>query len=95
MARRSAREVIDQAIRENRRSEWLLYFFAVLFVTVGLSVLVYGVARGEAVSTLAGLVSSALFWPAMTSARRTRKENIAIRLGGIKGSHLFLQLIRR
>jgi hypothetical protein len=80
MASRSASEVIDLAIRENRRSEWLLYFFAILFATVGLSVLVCGVVRGEPVSTVAGVVASTLFWPAMTSARRTRKENIAIRL---------------
>lgn len=77
---RTAKAVIDQAITDNRVSEWLLYSFAVLFVLVGLFALIWGVFKGEAISTIAGFASTTLFWPAMTSARRTRKENIAIRL---------------
>ncbi len=77
---RTAKDVIDQAIEDNRLSEWLLYTFSVLFVVVGLGVLVWGLMKGETISAIAGLVSTSLFWPAMTSARRTRKENIAIRL---------------
>ena len=80
MKPRSANEVIDQAIKENRFGEFLLYLFAILFVCVGLSVLVYGMLEGKAVTSIVGLASSTLFWPAITSARRTRKENIAIRL---------------
>lgn len=77
---RTPKDVIDQAISENRISEWLLYAFSIIFVTVGLCVLVWGVVKGETISTIAGFISTSLFWPAMTSARRTRKENIAIRL---------------
>ena len=47
---------------------------------MGLSVLLWGVIHGQTVSTIAGTVSSGFFWPAMRSARRTRRENIAIRL---------------
>lgn len=77
---RTAKEVIDQAINENRLGQWLLYVFAGMFVIVGLSVLVYGMIRGEAVIAASGTVASVLFWPAMNSARRTRRESIAIRL---------------
>ncbi len=80
MKPRNAKAIIDQAIRENRIGEYLLYSFAAMFVVVGLSVLVWGIVDGEPIIAGAGSVSSILFWPAMSSARRTRKENIAIRL---------------
>ena len=80
MEPRPAKEVIDQAIVDNRFSEWLLYVFAVLFIVVGLLVLIWGAYKGEAMVAMAGTIASLLFLPAMTSARRTRKENIAIRL---------------
>lgn len=80
MEPRTAREVIDQAIKENRVGQWLLYSFACVFVIVGLSVLVFGMIIREPIIALTGCISSGLFWPAMNSARRTRKESIAIRL---------------
>ena len=77
---RASKEVIDAAIKENRFGEYLLYSFAVTFVATGLFALVWGVLHGSEISAIVGLLASALFWPAMSSARRTRKENIAIRL---------------
>jgi len=77
---RSAQDVIDQAIAENRFGEHLLYAFAMIFVTVGLTVLVWAALKREPVIGVAGALSSGLFWPAMSAARRTRKETIAIRL---------------
>jgi hypothetical protein len=77
---RTAQDVIDQAIKENRFGEFLLYLFATLFVGVGLSAVVYGMIHENAVTSVVGFASSTLFWPAMSSARRTRKENIAVRL---------------
>lgn len=80
MQPRSAKEIIDQAILENRVGERLLYCFAALFVLLGLSVLVWGAVQGDPVATISGAASGSLFWPAMTSARRTRRESVAIRL---------------
>jgi hypothetical protein len=77
---RTAGAVIDQAITENKTGERLLYGFAVAFVTVGLSGLVWAIVNREAVFAVIGMLTSALFWPAMSSVRRTRKESIAIRL---------------
>jgi hypothetical protein len=77
---RPAREVIDQAISDNKLSEYLLYALALLFAGVGLAVLCFSVYQGSIVLSLVSLVASSLFWPAMSSARRTRKECIAIRL---------------
>jgi hypothetical protein len=79
-SQRTAREVIDQAIRENRLGEWLCYLFAVVFVAVGIGVLVFGAVKGEGVVSIAGTITSVLFWPAMREARQIRKENMAIRL---------------
>ncbi len=80
MQARTAKDVIDEAIRENRFGEALLYFFAILFVLVGVTILVYGALQNQPVTAIVGFASTSLFWPAMTSARRTRRENIAIRL---------------
>lgn len=77
---RSAKDVIDDAISENLTAAWIMYIFAILFVLVGLVVLVIGVINQDALSSVLGAVASSLFWPSMTAARRTRKENIAIRL---------------
>jgi hypothetical protein len=79
-SRRSAQEVIDQAIHENRAGEWLCYAFAIVFVVVGIGVLIWGAIAGQVVVSVAGSIASILFWPAMREARQIRKENIAIRL---------------
>lgn len=77
---RSAKDVIDDAIRENLTAAWIMYIFAILFVLVGLMVLVIGAINKDPISSCFGAAASSLFWPSMTAARRTRKENIAIRL---------------
>ncbi len=77
---RTAKDVIDDAIRENNSAAWLLYSFAVVFVLVGLSVLVLGVINDNDAVSVLGTVASLMFWPSMSAARKTRKENIAIRL---------------
>lgn len=77
---RSARQVIDQAIKENRFGERLLYAFAIVLVGAGVFALIAGVVTRQGVVAVAGSVSSALFWPAMREARRMRRENMAIRL---------------
>jgi hypothetical protein len=80
MESRTAREVIDQAISENRFGERVLYLFALLFVGVGITAIIYGMIKELSVPSIVGLASSSFFWPAMAAARRTRKESIAIRL---------------
>jgi hypothetical protein len=34
----------------------------------------------QTLATVGGAIETALFWPALSSVRKTRKENIAIRL---------------
>lgn len=77
---RTAQEVIDQAIRENRLGEWLCYTFAIVFVIVGIGIVVWGAVVGNGIVSVAGSIASILFWPAMREARQIRKENMAIRL---------------
>lgn len=77
---RTPEEVIDQAIRENRFGEWLLYGFAVLFAFTGLFLIVFAAMKDSPLSAGLGIISSTLFLPAMRSARRTRQESVAIRL---------------
>ena len=77
---RTAQEVIDQAIRENRSGEWLCYGLALVFVIVGIGVIVWGAVSGQGIVSVAGSIASILFWPALREARQIRKENMAIRL---------------
>jgi hypothetical protein len=77
---RTAQEVIDQAVSENRSGERLLYAFAIVFVVLGIAIIAVGLWRHELAIAALGTLASALFWPAMDCARRTRKESVAIRL---------------
>ncbi|WP_416668011.1 hypothetical protein [Egbenema bharatensis] len=77
---RTAKDIIDQAIRENRFGERLLYLFAIVFLITGLLLMGVAVANQNPISAILGAVSSVLFAPAMDLARRTRRENMSIRL---------------
>jgi hypothetical protein len=77
---RMAKEVIDQAIAENRVNEYLLYAFAIIFVLSGVTALICGIIWEAGMVALAGGIASSLFIPAMYQAHKIRRENIAIRL---------------
>ena len=78
--KRPAREVIDEAIGENRHGEWLLYGFSVITFVAGLVALGFGIYRNQAVTEIVGVAATALFHPAMSRARLIREQNMAIRL---------------
>jgi ABC-type multidrug transport system fused ATPase/permease subunit len=78
--KRSPTEIINQAIAENRQSEFLLYIYSTVLVLAGSAALLYGVWAHQPITMTAGVCSSSLFIPAMHYARRIRKENMAIRL---------------
>jgi hypothetical protein len=77
---RTAKEIIDQAIEENKWNERLLYFIAVACVVSGITALIFGLIQEQGVVAIAGGIASALFIPAMHQARQIRRENMAIRL---------------
>lgn len=77
---RPAKQVIDDAIRENRFATNLLYGYATIFVLAGFAVIIIGIINNDIISGVLGTVATTLFYPAITAARRTRKESIAIRL---------------
>jgi hypothetical protein len=78
---RTAKDIIDQAIRENRMGEYVLYFAAVLLMLTGLSLLGWAIVFSrELVSALVGIGVGSLSVPPMKFAKRIRGENIAIRL---------------
>jgi hypothetical protein len=79
-AKRTANEVINQAIIENRFGEHLLYLFSCTTFFVGIAALGIGVYEGQAVTSVLGTVSSLMFYPAMRMARGIRAQNMAIRL---------------
>ena len=80
MAKRSAQEVIDTAIKENRPNEYLLYAFALLFVGLGTSSFIYSVLNGHWALSIGSAIQSGLFYPALNAVQKIRRENQKIRL---------------
>lgn len=79
-APRTAREVIDEAIRENRGWDTICRLLVVAFATAGLFTLVFGAFTENGLVSLSGAVGAALFWPALRNARSVMRTNISIRL---------------
>jgi hypothetical protein len=77
---RSARDLIDRAIGENRNNERLLYVFSAIFVAIGAFALCWSIVVNAGLASVGGIVSSVLFLPAMQMARRIREQNIALRM---------------
>ncbi len=78
--KRTATEIINQAIHENRFGERLLYLFSCPTFFVGIGALVTGVYQGQQVIAASGAVATTLFYLAMRLARGIREQNMAIRL---------------
>jgi hypothetical protein len=79
-APRPVKLVIDHAIRENRRWEWLCFVMTATFAASGVGVLIAGAVTGNGLVSLAGAVAAGLFWPAFQAAERLRRANMAIRM---------------
>jgi hypothetical protein len=77
---RSARQVIDAAILENRPNEYILYGFACLFVGLGTVSFIYSLWSGHWALSIGSAIESGLFYPAMNAVQKIRKENQKIRL---------------
>jgi hypothetical protein len=60
-AQRSAKEIIDEAISDNRTSEYLAYCFATVFVLVGVAVIVWSMFTKEPLATSAGRLNPYCF----------------------------------
>jgi heme A synthase len=77
---RSAEQVIDAAITDNRWWERLCYFIVLVCVLIGATAVVAGVIRNNEALSLSGTGFAALFWPALSYANRVRREKVRIRL---------------
>ena len=80
MAKRSAQEVIDQLIRENKPNEHTLYAFAMIFVGLGTGCFIYSVITGHWALSIGSAFETGLFYPAMNAVQKIRRENQTIRL---------------
>ena len=77
---RPAKDIIDDALRDNRSWEWLCYALVFLLVLTGVGTLITGIIQQKEVVVLTGGGVIGLFWPAMRFARGFRQDNIRIRL---------------
>ena len=79
-AKRSVQAVIDAALAEGRRWEWLCYALVAFFVLLGSVVLIVGIVRESGLTALAGSVFTGLFWPALRYADSVRRDLVRTRL---------------
>lgn len=77
---RTAREVIDAAIREARVWEWVCLAITVGFAIAGGVLLIVGAVRGDVGLAGSGVGVAALYAPSLWAAGRFRERNIRIRL---------------
>jgi hypothetical protein len=77
---RTAEQVINQAITENRKLEYVLCGFSVTFVVAGVGLLVWFVAHGSAISGIGGIALNGLAWPAYHHTSKLRQQNLMLRM---------------
>ena len=77
---RTEREVIDQAIAENRVPEFPLYAFACIFVLTGELLIANAVYNKNSVTAIAGVALNGLAWPAYYATRNIREVNLMLRM---------------
>jgi hypothetical protein len=78
--KRTAKKVIDEAIREGRKWEWLCYSLVVVFVLLGIVIIAIGIIRESGLTALAGSIFTICFWPALRYAESVRKDLARTRL---------------
>lgn len=83
VAKRSPKEVIDDAIADNRWWERTCFALVVLFVASGLTTLTVGIMKEKDTLAVTGGGITALFLPAMWFARGLRERNMRIRASEI------------
>jgi hypothetical protein len=77
---RSAEEVINQAIRENRPPEYILYGMSIAFVITGISLIVWSMIHGFGWTAVAGAGLDGLAWPAFQQTKNLRQQNLMLRM---------------
>ena len=77
---RTPKDVIDEAIRENRVPEFLLYAFACLFVLTGEVLIGVSIYNKGVIGAVAGTALNGLAWPAYHLTRQIRAENLMLRM---------------
>jgi len=77
---RTAREIINQAIAENRVPEFMLYGYAYLFVFTGEALIALAIYDRSSVVAIAGVALNGLAWPAYRATRAIRAENLMLRM---------------
>jgi len=77
---RTPKEVIDQAIAENRIPEYVLYIFACLFVLTGVILVGVAIYNKNPITGISGVALNGLAWPAYNATRRIRSENLMLRM---------------
>jgi hypothetical protein len=77
---RTVTDVINHAIEENRRQEYLLYTFACIFVLTGEVLIGWSLYSHLPLMSFAGAALNGLAWPAYNGIKQLRAENLMLRM---------------
>jgi hypothetical protein len=77
---RTVTEVINQAIQENKRPDYLLYAFACIFVLTGEVLIGWSLYSRLPLMSVAGAALNGLAWPAYNGIKKLRAENLMLRM---------------
>lgn len=80
LAKRTARAVINEAIRESAPYDTICWWGLVIFGLTGVATIWGGLPTGNAWMGAVGTVPSALCWPTISYALSIRRANIVLRL---------------
>ena len=80
MAARSAKAVIDQAIKENQVPAYLCYGFATAIALCGVAVVIWGITNDRGTAIICGMISTTLFILSIKTVDRLRTQNILLRV---------------
>jgi hypothetical protein len=75
---RTAEEVINQAISENRLPEYILYGMSTIFVLGGIGLIVWSLVHNFGWGAVAGAGLDGLAFPAFAQTKRLRQENLML-----------------
>lgn len=78
--KRSAYDVINAAIGENRLNEYILYALAILFAVLGTGAFIFFLWSRQFALSIGAALESGLFYPAMRQVQKTRTQNQIIRM---------------
>jgi hypothetical protein len=77
---RTPQELIDGAISENKKWDWLCFVLVCILSLLAIGGIVYGTIQNQWTAGVGAGVATLGFWPCLQYVREVRRENVALRV---------------